>query len=131
MPFKVDFSTSFTIQYDSQLDDEQRELVDDFSFHFQAHGMKGWQGKFGPTDNVPHNDNNRAHKIWFAQKHKLWHVHIGYPRWCASQNTLAPYKTSNYVVHYQRLTSDHIAIVDYGHHDPFHMPAKDVLFRRF
>ncbi|WP_416425621.1 hypothetical protein RAM80_07655 [Pseudomonas sp. App30] len=129
MPGQVDFSDHFTLLYDDLTDDEQ-DLIDDFVEHFKAHGLKGFPGKYGPTDAVPHSDPDRARKIRFANLHKLWHVHIGYPRWNACKNPMASYRTSDYVVHFQKFGPGHIALVDYNSHNPMRQPDRKSLFRQ-
>ena len=129
MPNKVEFSEHFIEIFDA-LSDPEQSLVMDFVFYFEAKGLKTFEGKKGPTDNVPHSDPNRAAKIAFAKRHKLWHVHIGHPFWNKSRNALASYKTSNYVVHFQKFDDTYIALVDYDSHNPMSMPQKTYLFRR-
>lgn len=129
MSYKVEFSAHFTITYDD-LPEDQQELIDDFVFHFRRNGLNGYKGKFGPTDNVPEQDPDRVHKIWYANRHKLWHAHIGHPYWVRS-HPLAKYETSDYVVHFQRLTPEYIALVEYGHHNPMAMPEKKSLFKHY
>jgi hypothetical protein len=128
MPNQVDISDHFFELYDAMSDDE-KDLVDDFVHHFREKGAKGFYGKIGPTDNVPHSDPDRAKKIWFAKKHHLWHVHIGHPKWNPCRNPFASYHTSNWVVHFQKFGDSHIALVDYNSHDPMQQPKRQSLFR--
>jgi hypothetical protein len=129
MPNKVEFSGHFLTVF-STLSDEEQELIKQFVYYFEDHGLKTFKGKKGPTDNVPTNDPKRAEKIAYAKRFHLWHVHIGYPRWNENRNILVPYKTSNYVVHFQKFSESYIALVDYNSHNPMGMPPKTSLFRR-
>ncbi|WP_236213975.1 hypothetical protein [Metapseudomonas otitidis] len=129
MPNQVEFSEHFTELYDD-LSEAEQELIDDFVFHFREHGLAGFKGKRGPTDNVPHIDPDRINKIWWANRHKLWHVHIGYPAWRPSRNPLGTYHTSDFVVHFQKFSESYIALVDYGSHNPMRMPGRESLFKR-
>lgn len=130
MPHKVEFTGYFTNLYDN-LSIQEQDLIDEFVFHFREHGLKNFQGKKVPTDNVPHSDPNRAVKVAYAMKQKLWHVHIGYPQWNKCKNPFAAYKTSNYVVHFQKFNDTFIALVDYNSHDPMQQPKKENLFKRY
>jgi hypothetical protein len=129
MPCQVDFSAPFLLLFDNLSQDEQ-ELIGEFVFHFHQNGLKGFRGKFGPTDNVPHNDPDRAAKIYFAKRNDLWHVHVGHPRWNPCKNPMASYLTSDYVVHFQRFSATHIALVDYNSHNPMKQPSRASLFRQ-
>ncbi|WLH55620.1 hypothetical protein [Pseudomonas sp. FP2294] len=129
MPNQVEFSVHFTQLYNA-LSDAEQDLIDEFVFHFHKSGTKGFYGKVGPTDNVPHRDPDREKKIWYAKRHKLWHAHIGHPHWDACKNQMASYHTSNFVVHFQKFSETSIALVDYGSHDPMTQPKAQSLFKR-
>lgn len=128
MPNQVEFSEYFTQLYDN-LSEPEQDLIDDFVFHFRERGLDGFKGKFGPTDNVPLIDPDRINKIWWANKHHLWHAHIGYPAWSPCRNPLGTYQTSDFVVHFQKLSRTFIALVDYGSHNPMRMPERKTLFK--
>ncbi|HDS1765334.1 hypothetical protein NPS42_03780 [Pseudomonas putida] len=125
----VEFSQHF-IELFSKLSESEQDLISAFVFHFKEHGLKTFQGKKGPTDNVPHADLNRRVKIEFAKKHRLWHAHIGHPQWNPCRNPLGGYKTSEYVVHFQKFSDSFIALVDYNKHNPMLQPRREHLFRR-
>lgn len=129
MPNQVEFSEHFTGLFIT-LSKEEQDLIEEFVFHFETHGLHTFIGKKGPTDNVPHSDPSRQAKITFAKRHKLWHVHIGYPRWSSCRNPAGGYETSNYVVHFQKFNDSNIALIDYNSHNPMIMPSKSSLFRR-
>lgn len=129
MPNQVEVGAHFSTLFET-LSDEEKTLIEDFVFHFEAQGLKTFIGKKSPSDNVPITDPSRAVKIAYAKKHQLWHVHIGYPKWNASRNPAGAYQTSNYVVHFQRFNENHIALIDYGSHNPMGLPQKSYLFRQ-
>lgn len=129
MPNQVEFSKHFTELFLS-LSEEEQTLIENFIFHFETHGLRTFEGKKGPTDNVPHSDPNRAVKIAFAKRYRLWHAHIGHPQWNPCRNPAGGYKTSDYVVHFQKFNDSYIALVDYNSHNPMMMPTKTSLFRR-
>ncbi|CAI8967286.1 hypothetical protein [Pseudomonas chlororaphis] len=125
----VEHSQHF-IELFATLSSAEQDLIEEFIFHFTANGLRTFQGKKGPTDNVPHTDLNRRAKIDFAKKHKLWHVHIGYTQWHPCRNPLGGYKTSEYVVHFQKFSEFSIALVDYNKHNPMLQPRREHLFKR-
>lgn len=129
MPFTLEFSPHFLQKYD-EISDVEKDLIDDFVYHFKAHGLDGFKGKVAPTDNVPQLDPDRIEKIWWAKRHHLFHAHIGYPAWCPSRNPWGTYYTSDFLVHFQKFSKQHIALVDYGSHNPFLIPERKALFRR-
>lgn len=129
MPHQVDYSDHFTLLYDA-LPDSEKDLIDAFIFEFIERGFKGkFPGKLARTDNVPHSDPDREKKIWFAKRYNLWHVHIGHPQWNPCKNPMASYLTSDWVVHFQKLSESHIALVDYNSHSPMAQPSRRSLFR--
>ena len=130
MPHKVEFTEHFTDVFE-KLSDEEQSLIEEFVFHFEEHGLKTFHGKKGPTDNVPPGDPDRAKKIAYAKKQRLWHVHIGHPKWNHSRNPTAGYKTSNYVVHFQKFNETYIALVDYSSHNPMLQPPRHRLFKQY
>lgn len=136
MPRKVDFTDYFTELYDG-LTAQEQDLVDEFVFYFESNGLKPsastprFTGKISSTENVPHGVVDRGAKIAYARRHKLWHVHIGWPHWNQSRNHMAAYKTSNYVVHFQWISDTWIALVGYGCHNPMRQPQKHRLFKRY
>lgn len=130
MPRKIEFSEHFTQKYDG-LSEVEQNLIDDFVFHFIEHGLDRFSGKIAPTDNVPALDPDRINKIWWANKHHLYHAHIGYPHWIPSRNPWGTYQTSDYLVHFQKLNPSYIALVDYGSHNPFLIPERQMLFKRY
>jgi len=127
--YTVEYSPHFISIFDS-LSIAEKELIEEFIFHFTEHGLKSFQGKKSPTDNVPHADLNRKAKIDFAKRHRLWHVHIGYTHWNTCRNPLGGYKTSEYVVHFQKFSEHLIALVDYNRHNPMLQPRRENLFKR-
>jgi hypothetical protein len=129
MPGQVDFSDHFFKLY-GDLTEVEQDLIDDFVKHFEVHGLTGFPGKWGPTDAVPHGDPDRVRKIRFANLNRLWHVHIGFPQWNPCRNPMASYRTSDFVVHFQKLSPAHIALVDYNSHNPMRQPDRRSLFRQ-
>jgi hypothetical protein len=129
MPYQIGYTPDFLLLVDG-LSDREKDLIDDFIFYFEKHGLKNFTGKKCATDNIPKNAMDRAAKIAYARQQQLWHVHIGYRQWHQSKNPLAKYKTSRYVVHFQKFSDTSIALVDYGDHTSMHPPKRERLFKQ-
>lgn len=101
-----------------------------FIGHCQAYGLVNLRGKLAPTTNVPGTDPEYYEKVAFAREHYLWHYHIGIPRYEPSRNQLRSYDTSDWVVHFQRFPKNTvIRLVDYGFHNPMHMPKAEFMIK--
>jgi hypothetical protein len=88
-------------------------------------GFNGLNGKNRSSDNVHRNDPFYLSKVKYAQEHKLWHYHIGIPKYEKSE--YGDYLTSEYVLHYQKLTDYEIKIVDMSYHPPLNLPNLNYL----
>jgi hypothetical protein len=88
----------------------------------------GWEGdlkgKNHSSDNVPPEDVNWLEKVKYAQKHNLWHYHVGIPFY---ENSEYGYLTSYYVLHYQKLTETHIKLIDLDTHSPMGLPKESYM----
>ncbi|OOR89200.1 hypothetical protein [Moraxella bovis] len=93
-----------------------------FIQQIQQHGLRGLQGRnksSAPTN--PHTKKERAN-FDYAQKHCLWHYHIGIPEYVGDDGDM----TSECILHYQRF-DDEIVLVDISTHPPFELPSQDKL----
>ncbi len=81
-------------------------------------------GKVVCSDNVPTDDKEWLAKVKYAQRHKLWHYHIGIPFYVDDGKG---YLTSGYVLHYQQLDETHIKLVDIDWHPPMILPSEPYL----
>lgn len=127
MPLEVKLSAKFSEQYDGY-PDKDLDLIDAFWDHCERHGLEGWKGKVKPSWIVPVDYPDREKRVKFTRENDLWHAHVGYPCWKDSQNPDADYKVSDWVVHFQYRRGDgFIKLVDYGFHNPFHLPTEDHL----
>lgn len=88
----------------------------------EEQGLVGLEGRNKSSDNVPTDDPNWRTKVLYAQKHHLWHYHIGIPTYAGMDGD----KTSEYVLHYIKET-DYIKIVDMSAHPPFELPSENYL----
>ena len=114
---KVEFSDSFAEQF-LHFDDDVRDVIVEFAIYVEHHGLKGLQGRNKSSALAnPHTKRQQA-QFAYAQKHCLWHYHIGIPHYIGEHGDM----TSEYILHYQRF-DDGIVIVDMTAHPPFELPA--------
>ncbi|WP_052110536.1 hypothetical protein [Pseudomonas plecoglossicida] len=103
------------------------DKIDDFTEHFTDYGFVGLPGKLKPSWHVPGADREYETKKQFAVANYIWHYHVGIPYYQAAKDPKAPYKVSDYVVHFQRFPGDmHIRLVDLDFH-PMRMPKQEYL----
>lgn len=101
-----------------------REKIRIFAEHIENTGFVGLIGRNKNSDNVPTDDPNWSKKVAYAQKHRLWHYHIGVPTY--NDDKPDGDKTSEYVLHY--ILNDHqIILVDMSAHPPFELPSEQAL----
>lgn len=81
---KVIFSQKFANHYQNYLKKDQ-DKINQFIYHVSLHGLTNLTGRNKSSDNVPRDDPNWAEKVAYAQKHKLWHYHIGIPSYDSQQ----------------------------------------------
>jgi len=121
--YTVDFSDSFSKFYASVSAMSPPlailNCIDDFIEHFESRGLGGWAGKVAPSNRLPHGTPDRDRWIEHANVHKLWHVHIGDPSFRDSGNG---YSVSDGVLHFQRISSFHIKLLEVGYHRPMELP---------
>ncbi|ENS5867113.1 hypothetical protein GKX74_002120, partial [Neisseria gonorrhoeae] len=60
---------------------EDRRKIAEFIAHVQQNGLSGLPGRNKSSDNVPADDPQWLEKVRFAQRHNLWHYHIGIPKY--------------------------------------------------
>lgn len=120
---KVDFGLLFKKEY-QHFPVADKLAIAEFASHLSKLGFNGLQGRNKSSDSVPTNDPKWSEKVSYAQRYHLWHYHIG----IISYDMDKPFgdRTSEYVVHYQRL-GNVVRIVDYSAHPPFQLPTEDYL----
>ena len=103
---------------------KDQEAIAKFIEHILKFGFTNLEGRNKSSDNVHKDDPYFAQKVQYARENHLWHYHIGILAFDLSK----PFgdRTSEYVLHYQRL-SDRIKIVDYSAHPPFNLPSASYL----
>lgn len=89
---------------------------------YLTHGLNRDQlkGKLVSSDNVPTSDPEWLKKVKYAQQHNLHHYHIGIPFY---QDSGKGYCTSEYVLHFQKISDTHIKLVDLSYHPPMQLPT--------
>ncbi|MDO4896301.1 MAG: hypothetical protein Q3971_02965 [Moraxella sp.] len=76
----VIFSASFQVQFPT-LTNAEKQAILAFVRHVEQHGLKGLTGRNkSSTPQNPHTKKERANHA-HAQKHCLWHYHIGIPHY--------------------------------------------------
>lgn len=99
------------------LSEQDQQKVLEFTAHVTQHGLKGLRGRNKPS--LPTNPHTKKQLTQFAyaQKHCLWHYHIGVPCYVGEHGDM----TSEYILHYQRFDEE-IVLVDLATHPPFELP---------
>ncbi|MGF7792857.1 hypothetical protein AAGP74_27755 [Klebsiella pneumoniae] len=124
----VSFSETFNLYYTSRYSAKTLDKIDDFIEHFEKYNLFGdplkgypaWTGKVSPSWNVPDHYENKEAIEKYARANKLWHAHLGDP---VFKDTFhGKYKVSDWVIHFQRLTPNHIKLLELGYHDPMKLP---------
>lgn len=102
---------------------DDRNKIRDFIEHVEQFGFDGLLGRNKSSDNVPTDDPNWSKKVSYAQKYKLWHYHIGIPKYEMATN--GEY-VSEYILHYIREENE-IKLVALSYHPPFELPTEQYL----
>ncbi len=97
---------------------EDRRKIAEFILFVQQNGFTGLPGRNKSSDSVPTDDPQWLEKVQFAQRHNLWHYHIGIPEYKGSRYGDF---TSAYILHYI-LGEGFIKIVGFDSHPPFILP---------
>lgn len=116
---KVTFSDRFAERY-LGFDDKVRDVITAFAIYVEKYGLRGLEGRNKPS--IPKNPHTKKEQAQFAyaQKHCLWHYHIGIPLYVGDYGD----KTSECILHYQRF-DDEIILIDVDNHPPFRLPVID------
>lgn len=67
-------------------------------------------------------------KVEYAQLHQLHHYHIGIPCYTASSRGDL---TSEYILHYQKISDFEIKLIDLDFHPPFILPKVELINSEF
>lgn len=117
---KVNFGKGFNDQLKDQNVEDLKKILT-FVEYVTNYGLSGNPGLNKKSDNVNENYHLATEMEIFAQKHKLWHYHVGIPHYNTTKG-IRRY-TSEKVIHYQRYP-DSIKLVLLGDHSPFRLPQK-------
>jgi len=122
--FEVSFGKLFAKHY-ANFPAKDQDKIDEFIEHYQDHGFVGLTGKNVDSSNVSKDDPDFIKKVKYAIDNSLWHYHIGIPEYELSR--CGTYSTSEFVLHYQKISDYEIKLVDFSPHPPFQMPTKNYL----
>lgn len=116
---KVEFRPEFRAFLANQSETMQ-DIVADFVAHVEEYGLKDLQGR-NKSSALPNPQTKRQQANFaYAQKHCLYHYHIGIPCYVGEWGDC----TSEYVLHYQKF-DDGIVLVALTAHPPFELPTLD------
>lgn len=122
--YTVSFGEIF-LQRFKNYPETDRKIIQDFIEHYEEHGFKGLPGRRKSSDDVDKDDRDFVRKVKYALDNKLYHYHIGIPEYDKT-NARGDW-TSEYIIHYQDISSYEIKILDYDRHPPFYLPKKEYL----
>lgn len=122
--YNVSLGRLFAVEFKNFPKDDQDKILD-FIKHYQQHGFAGLPGKNVPSTRIPPDTENYEELYHFASFYQLWHYHIGIPMYELSY--VEKYLTSEWLLHYRRMSRVDIRIVDLSYHPPFRMPSEDYL----
>ncbi|WP_410471927.1 hypothetical protein ACGTJS_09825 [Faucicola mancuniensis] len=114
-------SHHFNTQYPTW-DIAVRQAIAQFIDHVETHGFKGLKGR-NKSSAIESTTKKGMARFKTAQKHCLWHYHIGLPEYVEQANGEF---TSEMVLHYMRL-NDCVVLVDVATHPPFNLPSNEKL----
>lgn len=114
---------SMFAQYFLNFPRQDQEQIRAFVKHVELYGLNNLKGRNKSSDHVPHHHSNWSERVAYAQKHKLWHYHIGIPNYEITQN--GEY-VSEYILHYIREENE-IKLVALSYHPPFELPSEQYL----
>ncbi|WP_410471925.1 hypothetical protein ACGTJS_09815 [Faucicola mancuniensis] len=117
----IKFATILESQL-SQLDETIQKAIFDFANHVETHGFKSLKGR-NKSSAIESTTKKGMARFKTAQKHCLWHYHIGLPEYVEQANGEF---TSEMVLHYMRL-NDCVVLVDVATHPPFNLPSDEKL----
>lgn len=117
MDIQVDYSEHFTSLLEGLTEDEQ-EIIGNLTLHVELKGFTYLPGKNKNSNSFSSNfmGPKRKEAEEFAVHNHLWHYHVGYEEYRKTSNYGS--WTSEYVVHYQRLSEKNIRFVHYSGHNP-------------
>ncbi|MFW2177826.1 MULTISPECIES: hypothetical protein [unclassified Moraxella] len=127
MSFDVSFSVKFLKEYPN-FPNEQQQAISNFVDTFLQFGLdfSKYKGKIAPSYRM---QDKLSDNYDFVFKNKLWHYHLGLPRYVASN--YGTYHTSDMILHFQNLSATTIKIVDVTSHykvtGEFWLPTDDYL----
>lgn len=118
---KIRFSNAFKARMPN-FDDNTKQAILEFIAHTEQHGLKGLAGRNKSSADLTDTTKKGIQRAKYAQKHCLWHYHIGIPEYVGEHGDM----TSQMVLHYIR-QDEFIVLVDIAQHPPFKLPEESLL----
>jgi hypothetical protein len=119
----IDMTLAFAKFY-NHLSVNDQNKIDDFIEICEKDGLSNLPGRFKNSNDVDKNDRQFLEKTAFANKHHLYHYHIGIPKY--NSNSFGQ-KTSQFILHLQKISNDEYVILSMTEHPPFVLPDLSLL----
>lgn len=102
----------------------------EFMANYLTHGFENKEltpGRLKNSNDVDKDDPQFLKKVQYANRHQLWHYHIGIEIYNNAEWTEPGDFCSEWVVDFQYFNEDHIKLVDHNAHPPFQLPNEQAL----
>lgn len=104
------------------LDIKLQIKITEFAVHVEQHGLRNLAGRNKSSVIANPHTKKQQENAKYAQKHCLWHYHIGIPHYVGEFGDM----TSQMILHYIRY-DEFIVLVDIVEHPPFELPEENLL----
>ncbi|OUY08725.1 hypothetical protein [Acinetobacter populi] len=128
MVYTFEYGKQFANEF-ARYPEDQQDAIIDFTDIYELYGLSDfskYKGKITPSWKGVDFD---SFNYQYAYEHKLWHYHIGIPEYVKS--LYRDYYTSDWVLHFIKVSDQHIVIVDVLFHykadGHFHLPKEKYL----
>lgn len=122
LTYTFSFSQQFAKEF-ANFEQDQKDKITTFLSTYQVHGLSDFTRYEGKIAKSWRGCDTSSSDYEFARSNNLWHYHIGLPGY---RQQHAKYKTSDWVLHFQREDSN-IHLVDlyvhYKYDGSFYMPS--------
>lgn len=105
-----------------EFDAELQTKIAEFAIYVEQYGLKNLAGRNKSSAELTDTTKKGIQRAKYAQKHCLWHYHIGIPEYVGEHGDM----TSQMILHYMRY-NEFIVLVDVTEHPPFTLPNIELL----